>query len=72
MATLELEVAREAVTQPARKGRRLGMLFWVAIGWLLFVFAVAIFADCPAAAEPDRHGHAGAARAVFGRALAWH
>ena len=44
MATLELEVAGEAVTQPARKGRRLGMLFWVAIGWLLFVFAVAIFA----------------------------
>ena len=44
MATLELEVAEEAVTQPARKGRRLGMLFWAAIGWLLFVFAVAIFA----------------------------
>lgn len=44
MATLELEVAGEAVTQPARKGRRLGMLFWAAIGWLLFVFAVAVFA----------------------------
>ncbi len=72
MATLELEIAEEAVTQPARKGRRLGMLFWVAIGWLIFVFAVAIFADRAAAAEPDRHGHAGAARAVFGGALAWH
>ncbi len=46
MATLELDVAEEAVSQPARKkGRRLGMLFWVAIGWLTFVFAVAIFAD---------------------------
>jgi len=45
MATLEIDVAEEAVTQPARKGRRLGMLFWVAIGWLLFVFAVAIFAN---------------------------
>jgi len=45
MATLELEVAEEAVTQPARKGRRFGMLFWVAIGWLLFVFAVAVFAN---------------------------
>jgi peptide/nickel transport system permease protein len=45
MATLELEVAEEAVTQPARKGRRLGVLFWAAIGWLLFVVAVAIFAD---------------------------
>ena len=45
MATLELEVAEEAVTQPARKGRRLGMLFWAAIGWLFFVVAVAVFAD---------------------------
>jgi len=44
MATLELEVAEEAVTQPARKGRRLGMLFWAAIGWLVFVCAVAVFA----------------------------
>jgi peptide/nickel transport system permease protein len=45
MATLELDVAEEAVSQPERKkGRRLGMLFWVAIGWLIFVFAVAIFA----------------------------
>ena len=44
MATLELEVAEEAVTQPVRKGRRLGMLFWAALGWLLFVFAVAVFA----------------------------
>jgi peptide/nickel transport system permease protein len=44
MATLELEIAEEAVSQPARKGRRLGMLFWLAIGWMTFVFAVAIFA----------------------------
>jgi peptide/nickel transport system permease protein len=44
MATLELEIAEEAVTQPARKGRRLGMLFWAAIGWLVFVCAVAVFA----------------------------
>jgi peptide/nickel transport system permease protein len=45
MATLEIDVAEEAITRPARKGRKLGMLFWAAIGWLLFVFAVAIFAD---------------------------
>ena len=45
MATLELEVAGEAVTQPALRGRRLGMLFWAAIGWLLFVCAVAVFAN---------------------------
>ncbi|NOJ38573.1 ABC transporter permease [Bradyrhizobium australiense] len=44
MATLELEVAEEAVTQPARKARRLGILFWVAIGWMTLVFAVAVFA----------------------------
>jgi peptide/nickel transport system permease protein len=44
MATLELEVAEEAITQPARKGRRLGMLFWAATGWLVFVCAVAVFA----------------------------
>jgi peptide/nickel transport system permease protein len=45
MATLELNVAEEAVTQPARKRRRLGVLFWAAIGWLFFVVAVAVFAD---------------------------
>jgi peptide/nickel transport system permease protein len=45
MATLEIDVAEEAVTQPVRKGRRLGMLFWAAIGWLVFVCAVAVFAN---------------------------
>lgn len=45
MATLEIDVAEEAVSQPARKDRKLGMLFWAAIGWLVFVFAVAILAD---------------------------
>ncbi|WP_065756621.1 ABC transporter permease [Bradyrhizobium paxllaeri] len=45
MATLELDVAEEAVSQPARKGRRLGVLFWAAIGWLIFVIAVAVFAN---------------------------
>lgn len=44
MATLELDLAEEAVSAPARKGRRLGMLFWTAIGWMILVFAVAIFA----------------------------
>ena len=44
MATLELDIAEEAVTQPARKGRRLGTLFWLAIGWMIFMFVVAIFA----------------------------
>ena len=44
MATLELDLAEEATSVPARKGRRLGVLFWVAIGWMIFVFALAIFA----------------------------
>ena len=31
MATLELDLAEEAVAARVRKGRRLGMLFWAAI-----------------------------------------
>lgn len=52
MATLELDLAEEAVSAPARKGRRLGMLFWGAIGWLAFVFALAIFADALPIPDP--------------------
>jgi peptide/nickel transport system permease protein len=44
MATLELDLAEEAVAARVRKSRRLGMLFWAAIIWMIFVFAVAIFA----------------------------
>jgi len=44
MATLELDLAEEATSAPARKGRRLGVLFWAAVGWMIFVFALAIFA----------------------------
>jgi len=44
MATLELDLAEEAVAARVRKSRRLGMLFWSAIIWMIFVFAVAIFA----------------------------
>ena len=44
MATLELDLAEEAVATRVRKGRRLGMLFWAAIIWVILVFAVAIFA----------------------------
>ena len=66
MATLELTIEEGVAGSPARRGRRLGPLFWLAIGWMTLMFAVAIFADRAAAAEPDRHGHAGAAGAVFG------
>jgi peptide/nickel transport system permease protein len=46
MATLELiGIDREIATAPARRSRRLGLLFWIAIGWMGLVFAVAILAD---------------------------
>src|SRR6266702_7199591 len=45
MATLELSIDRDVAEAPMRRGRRLGPLFWIAIGWMIFVFAVAIFAD---------------------------
>jgi peptide/nickel transport system permease protein len=44
MATLELTISEEVVADPGRRSRRLGLLFWMAIGWMLFVFAVAILA----------------------------
>ncbi|MBR1233549.1 ABC transporter permease [Bradyrhizobium sp. AUGA SZCCT0182] len=45
MATLELGIDASVAEAPARRGRRLGPLFWMAIVWMMFVFAVAIFAD---------------------------
>jgi peptide/nickel transport system permease protein len=45
MATLELSIGEDVAEAPALRGRRLGLLFWMAISWMIFVFAVAIFAD---------------------------
>jgi peptide/nickel transport system permease protein len=46
MATLELiSIDRDVATAPVRRSRRLGPLFWIAIGWMGLVFAVAILAD---------------------------
>ena len=45
MATLELALDEEILAQPVKRGRRLGPLFWAAIGWMVLVFVVAIFAD---------------------------
>jgi peptide/nickel transport system permease protein len=45
MATLELGLNEEVAAAAVRRGRRLGLLFWIAIGWMILVFAVAIFAD---------------------------
>jgi peptide/nickel transport system permease protein len=44
MATLELGIDKEVSVAPVRRTRRLGLLFWLALGWTLFAFAVAIFA----------------------------
>jgi peptide/nickel transport system permease protein len=44
MATLELSIQQEVVAGPVRKTRRLGALFWIAVGWMILVFAVAILA----------------------------
>jgi peptide/nickel transport system permease protein len=52
MATLELDLAEEAVTAPIRKGHRLGMLFWAAVGWVILVFAAAIFANVLPISDP--------------------
>jgi peptide/nickel transport system permease protein len=45
MATLELEIDGAIVVAPVRRTRRLGTLFWLAVGWLLLVFAAAVLAD---------------------------
>jgi peptide/nickel transport system permease protein len=45
MATLDLGIDESVAATPLRKGRRLGPLFWMAIVWVILVFAVAIFAD---------------------------
>lgn len=45
MATLDLTLDEGAAAAPARRRRRLGPVFWAAAGWMLLVFAVALFAD---------------------------
>jgi peptide/nickel transport system permease protein len=44
MATLELSIQEEIIAAPVKRTRRLGVLFWMAVGWLVLVFALAIFA----------------------------
>jgi peptide/nickel transport system permease protein len=45
MATLELKIDDAVVVSPVRRTRRLGTLFWLAVGWTLLVLAAAAFAD---------------------------
>jgi peptide/nickel transport system permease protein len=53
MATLELDLNEELATAaPARSARRLGWLFWIAVGWMMLVFALTIFADVLPLASP--------------------
>jgi peptide/nickel transport system permease protein len=44
MATLELEIDT-VVVSPVRRTRRLGTLFWMAVGWTILVLAAAALAD---------------------------
>jgi peptide/nickel transport system permease protein len=45
MATLDLTIGEDVTATPVRRGRRLGRLFWTALGWVILVFAVALLAD---------------------------
>jgi len=45
MATLDLTIEEDVTATSVRRARRLGRLFWMALGWMIFVFAVALLAD---------------------------
>ena len=44
MATLDLGMEDDIGAAPAPRSRQLGLLFWIAIGWMALVFALALFA----------------------------
>ena len=44
MATLELSIQEQAAPEPVRRRRRFGLLFWVAISWIVVIFALAVLA----------------------------
>ena len=52
MATLDLGIDESIAAAPARRGRRLGPLFWMAIVWMILGFAVAILAGVLPLASP--------------------
>jgi peptide/nickel transport system permease protein len=45
MATLELRIDEDVATGSVARTRRLGLLFWMAVGWMVFVFAAAALAN---------------------------
>ena len=69
MATLELDLAEEAVSAPAKKGKRLGILFWAAIVWMIFIFAVAIFATLLPIPDPATMNMLGRVGSITGSLL---
>src|SRR6516164_4863929 len=44
MATLELSMQEEVVVTPVKRTQPLGVLFCISVGWIVLVFALAIFA----------------------------
>ena len=44
MATLERSIQEQAAPEPVRRRRRFGLLFWVAISWIVVIFALAVLA----------------------------
>ena len=66
MATLELSLEGEVIVSPVRRTRRLGLLFWAAIGWLVLVVAAAALANLLPLPSPtdmdmlERRAHASA------------
>jgi peptide/nickel transport system permease protein len=56
MATLELSLDDDVAVSPVKRTRRLGPLFWAAIGWMTFVFVAAALVDLlplPSPADMD-------------------
>src|SRR5260370_1935785 len=45
MATLELRIDEDVAVSSVARTRRLGLLFWMAVGWMIFVFALAALAN---------------------------
>src|SRR5260370_3754768 len=41
MATLELSIDEDVAVSPVKRTPRLGPLFWVAIAWIILIFAAA-------------------------------
>jgi peptide/nickel transport system permease protein len=45
MATLELAIGDDLAVSPVQRTHRPGLLFWIGVGWMIFVFAAAALAN---------------------------